>query len=182
MGRRRLFGCAIILRNYDVGNWPFSSYHHWLVIFFVCLFKRARNWWWKEKKAGIPLNSIFILAVPYMGYLFSRTSRNKRASGQGVRWVSGIIFSKLWIWRSTMCVCAQSVCSADASISRKHNVLLRPLCPSWQPREKGLAPSVEVCQGNWERVSFCRQEAHFFRHAQIAVPVRGPLENCYFCI
>ena len=42
--------------------------------------------------------------------------------------------------------------------------------------------SVERRKEFWERVSFWRQDAHLFRHVLIALPVRGLLENSYFCI
>ena len=39
--------------------------------------------------------------------------------------VSEIIFGKLWIWGTAICVCVQSVFSADAATSWRHNTLLK---------------------------------------------------------
>ena len=60
---------------------------------------------------------------------------------QGIKGILGIIFGKLWIvgienkgfqghlgkswiWESTMCVGGQTVCLADATMSRRHHALL----------------------------------------------------------
>ena len=50
-----------LLGNYDVGNWPFSSYPHFLVIFF--LFVEAAKELMTEKETGIFYNSTFIPQV-----------------------------------------------------------------------------------------------------------------------
>ena len=71
-----------------------------------------------------------------------------------------------------MCVCGQSVISAD-EISRA----AKPEAGSnWLPRKKG---AVRLGQGGKRfsvRVSFCHQETHLFKHARIALPIN------YFCI
>ena len=59
--------------------------------------------------------------------------------------------------------------------------LRRHMCSKWLSREKGC-----LSQSKWKRllrwVSFLVPESPFFRHAQIALLVRGFLGNCYHCI
>ena len=86
-----------------------------------------------------------------------------------------------------MCVCGQSLCLTDAPISRRHHVLLasglsRHACSNWLSREKGDVRLSRGGKGFWRGVSFWCLEARLFRHAQIPLPVWGPLGNCYFCI
>ena len=60
--------------------------------------------------------------------------------------------------------------------------LSRHVCSNRLSREKGDVCSIEVCQGNWGRISFWHQETHLFIHMRIVFPVRGSPGNCYFCI
>ena len=108
-------------------------------------------------------------------------------SVQAVKWVSGINFGKLWIWGSAMCACVQSICSATAAMSWRHDAL-----QGQNPQQtrvfqlaverKRKAHSVEVCQGNWKRVFLWHQKVPLFQHAPILLHVRGLLGDCYFCI
>ena len=93
----------------------------------------------------------------------------------------------MWIWGSNVCICGQLVCTVDAATNRRYNILLGErllqtcaLQPAVERKEPSV--SVEVCQGNWEIVSFLCQEAYLLRYSRIAVLIRDSLADCDFCI
>ena len=49
-------------------------------------------------------------------------------------------------------------------------------------REKRCVHSVKVCQRNSGRASFWGLEVFLFGYVRIALPAKGPLGNCYFCV
>ena len=80
-----------------------------------------------------------------------------------------------------MCVCSQSVCSADTAKNRRYHKLLGRHS-NLLPREKDTTRLSRSGKGIWCGVSFWHQEAHLFRNAWIVFPVSAILVDCYFCI
>ena len=77
-----------------------------------------------------------------------------------------------WYVQSTLLLTGDMTrCSAKS--------LSRHVCSIWQLREKRHPLSRGMSRSLRKRVSFWHQEAPLFRRVQIALPVRGLLEDCY---
>ena len=131
----------------------------------------------EKKKTSMLLNSILFWGLQ----LFCGAKRFPGMTvhlSRGFSGVTEVIFSRLWIWGSAMCVCVQTICLAECyaqetQLAGKARGLCKHECPDWLYREKKrYVRSVEVCLGNWERVSLLHQQASLFRHSYQKLPGR----------
>ena len=111
------FGC-VLQGNYDVGNWLFILIPHSPVIFLLLLMLQ-KNQGQKRKRQRYLYTQFSFCEECFPGQVEITV-----LPSQGVRGVSGIIFGKLWIWGSAICISVRSVYSAK---SRRHNTQLRPM-------------------------------------------------------
>ena len=153
-------------------NWFFLIIPIYLSSF--CLLKLQRNELRKGKRQGYYKTQFLFSGFKIMFWwrMYSRTV----ISGQSVRRISGISLANYesFVWGIEglrgLHMYLWSVGILTDSATKRHHALLsqgpsRNMYSNWQPREKKDVCSVVICKGIWEKVSFCSQDVHLFRHA-----------------
>ena len=151
-----------LLMPIDLLSFFFFSFFFFFVVFVCWSCKRIKNGKEKDKDT-------FNLNFYFWGVeCFPEPVEITVLASLGVKGISGIIFDKLWIWDSAICVCVQFNWRCYELEKQ------RAAKADWQPREKGVSVSVETVNDSAVEFLFDARKPIFQAYTDCASCPRPP--------